>query len=70
MAEGGQPDPAQQPPPQPSQQPLQPQQAQQVYMCMNWSHFKPEYSGKLEQDEEAHLLRTNNWLNTYDFLMV
>ena len=24
-----------------------------------WSHFKPEYSGKPNEDEEAHLLRTN-----------
>ena len=52
---------------QPPQQPLQPQQAQQVHMCMNWSHFKPEYSGKPEEDVETHLLRTNDWMNTYDF---
>ena len=34
---------------------------------MNWSHFKPEYSGKPEEDVEAHLLRTNAWMNTHDF---
>ena len=34
---------------------------------LNWSHFKPKYAGKLEEDAEAHLLRTNNWINTYDF---
>ena len=34
---------------------------------MNWSHFKPEYSGEPEEDVEAHLLRTNDWMNTYDF---
>ena len=34
---------------------------------MNWSHFKPEYSGKPEEDVEAHLLRTNDWMNTHDF---
>ena len=44
MAEGGLPGPAHcreelQPPPIP-QQPLP---GQQVQMCMNWSHFKPEY---------------------------
>ena len=34
---------------------------------MNWSHFKPEYSGKPEEDVEAHLLRMNDWMNTHDF---
>ena len=34
---------------------------------MHWSHFKPEYSGKPEEDVEAHLLRTNDWMNTHDF---
>ena len=34
---------------------------------MNWSHFKPEYSGKPDEDVEAHLLRTNDWMNTHDF---
>ena len=53
MAEGGQPGPAhrerQQPPP-------QPQIAPQQQMHMNWSHFKPKFSGKPEEDVEAHLL--------------
>ena len=51
MAEGGQQGPAhregQQPPPQ-----IAPQQQ----MCMNWSHFKPEFSSKPEEDVEVHLL--------------
>ena len=34
---------------------------------MNWSHFKPEYAGKPGEDVEAHLLRMNDWMNTYDF---
>ena len=34
---------------------------------MNWSHFKPEFSGKPEEDVEVHLLRTNDWMNTHDF---
>ena len=34
---------------------------------MNWSHFKPEHSGKPEDDVEAHLFRTNDWMNTHDF---
>ena len=70
MAEGGLPGPAPQredPPLQPTPQPLQPQPCQQVPLCMNWSHFKPEYSGKPEEDVEAHLLRTNDWMNTHDF---
>ena len=47
--------------------PLLPQPAQQVNLCMNWSHFRPEYSGKPEEDVEAHLLRTNDWMNIHDF---
>ena len=54
MAEGGQPGPAhgegQQPPPQ------QPQLGQQIQIHMNWSHFKPEFSGKPEEDVEEYLL--------------
>ena len=54
MPEGGQPGPAhregQQPPPQ------QPQIGPPQQMLMNWSHFKPEFSGKPEEDVEAHLL--------------
>ena len=29
---------------------------------LNWSQFKPEFSGKPEEDAEAHLLRTNDWM--------
>ena len=47
--------------------PLLPQLAEQVNLCMNWSQFKPEYSGKPEEDVDAHLLRTNDWMNTHDF---
>ena len=32
-----------------------------------WSHFKPKYVGKLEEDVEAHLLRTNDWMDMDDF---
>ena len=70
MAEGGQPGPAphrEDPQPQPTPQPLPPQPGQQVHMHMNWSHFKPEYSGKPEEDVEAYLLRTNDWMNMHDF---
>ena len=35
---------------------------------LNWSHFKPDFfSGKPEEDVEAHLLRTNDWMTTDDF---
>ena len=55
MAEGGGPacGEGHQPPPQVMQQ-------QQLHM--NWSHFKPEFSGKPDEDVEAHLLRTNDWM--------
>ena len=60
MAEGGGPahGDGQQPPP-----PDAPQQL----MHMNWSHFKPEFSGKPDEDVEEHLLRTNDWMTTHDF---
>ena len=29
-------------------------------MHMNWSNFKPEFSGKPEEDVEAHLLCSND----------
>ena len=35
---------------------------------LNWSHFKPNYAGKPDEDAEAHLLRTNNWMDTHEFL--
>ena len=65
MAEGGPPGPAHREEQQPA--PQQPQPGQQVIMHMNWSHFKPEFSGKPEEDVEVHLLRTNNWMTTHDF---
>ena len=34
---------------------------------MNWSHFKPEFAGKLEDDAEAHLLCPNDWMDTHNF---
>ena len=34
---------------------------------LNWSHFKPKYAGKPEEDAEAHLLRMNDWMNTHNF---
>ena len=34
---------------------------------LNWSHFKPKYSGKLDEDVEAHLLRMNNLMDIHEF---
>ena len=34
---------------------------------LNWSHFKSEYSGKPDEDAEAHLLRTNDWMDMHVF---
>ena len=34
---------------------------------LNWSHFKPKYSGKPDEDAEAHLGRTNDWIDTHGF---
>ena len=65
MAEGRQPGPARRE----GQQPLpqQPQIGPPQQIHMNWSHFKPEFSGKPEEDVEAHLLQTNDWMTTHDF---
>ena len=35
------------------------QQGQQI-VHLNWSHFKPEFSGKADEDAETHLLCTND----------
>ena len=59
------------PPPNPPNQPYQPNpmdqpnppQPQQI----NWSYFKPEFSGKAEEDTTVHLLKTNDWMDTYNF---
>ena len=54
------------PAPQVLRQPTQPTQQSQQVVHLNWSHFKPEFSGKPE-DAEAHPLRTNDWMNTNHF---
>ena len=33
----------------------------------SWSYFKPGFSGKAEEDAAAHLLKTNDWMDTYNF---
>ena len=74
MADAGPPAPAVPAPqaPQASQAPQAPQALQQPakqiqYMPqLNWSHFQTEFSGKPE-DAKAHLLRTNDWMDTHQF---
>ena len=34
---------------------------------VNWSHFKPEFTDKPEEDAETHLLCTNDWMQTHNF---
>ena len=34
---------------------------------LNWSHFKPEFASRPEEDVEAHLLHTNDWMVTHNF---
>ena len=44
-----------------------PQQPIPHMLLLKWSHFKPKFSGKPDEDAETHLLRTNNWMDTHRF---
>ena len=33
----------------------------------HWSHFKPQFAGRPDEDAEAILLRLNDWMDTYAF---
>ena len=37
-------------------------------MVVKLDTFRPECSHKIEENEEAHLLRTNDWMETHYFL--
>ena len=39
----------------------------QRHIHLNWSNFKPEFSGKPEEDAEAHLLHSNDWMDAHHF---
>ena len=39
----------------------------QRHIYLNWSNFKPEYSGKPEEDADAHLLCWNDWMEAHHF---
>ena len=41
---------------------------QQQHLHINWSNFKPDFSGKPEEDAEAHLLLSNDWMNGHLFV--
>ena len=47
----------------PSAQLIQPAPMPQL----NWSHFRSEFTGKTDKGTEAHLLRTNDWMDTHTF---
>ena len=54
--------------PQPQGQHAQPAQQEQQIICLNWSYFKPEFSGKPDEDAEAHLLCPNDLMNVHHFV--
>ena len=54
------------PPNQPPNLPANPPDPMANQQQLNLSYFKPEFSGKPE-DAEAHLLRTNDWMETHNF---
>ena len=43
--------------------PQAPQGQQLVHLI--WSYFKPEFSGKLDENAEAHLLHNNDCMNAH-----
>ena len=54
--------------PNPVQPPAPPVQVPNpVQPQLNWSYSKPEFSDKLEEDAEAHLLRPNDWMEIHNF---
>ena len=46
---------------------MQPQNPPPQVPQLSWSYFKPEFLGKPEEDSVAHLLRTNDWMETHNF---
>ena len=73
MAEPG-PQPQNIPAPNPPSSPADPavlqapQQPGQQLVHLNWSYFKPEFSGKPDEDAESYLLCTNDWMNAHHFI--
>ena len=54
------------PPAQPVVPPTQPVQ-QGLMPKLNWSHFKPGFAGKPDEDAEGHLVGTDDWMDTHAF---
>ena len=51
-----------------NQQQIQDPAGQQQHLHINWSNVKPEFSGKPEEDAEAHLLCFNDWMKVHHFV--
>ena len=49
------------------EQPQHQDAVRQRHIHLNWSNFKPEFSGKPEEDAEAHLLCSNDWMEAHHF---
>ena len=43
------------------------QQGKQI-IHFTWSHIKPKFLGKPEEDAEVHLFCTNAWMNVHHFV--
>ena len=48
--------------------PAPPAQQKQQIVHLNWSNFKPEFSGKPDEDAETCLLCINDWMNVHHFI--
>ena len=40
----------------------------QQHLHLNWSNFKPEFTGKPDEDAEVHFLCSNYWMNVHQFV--
>ena len=49
------------------EQPQHQNAVRQRHIHLKWSNFKPEFSGKPEEDEETHLLCLNDWMEAHCF---
>ena len=49
------------------EQPHHQDAVRQGHIHLNWSTFKPEFSGKPEEDAEAHLLHLNDYMEAHHF---
>ena len=49
------------------EQPQHQDAVRQRHIHLNWLNFKPEFSGKPEEDAEAHLLHSNDWMEAHHF---